>query len=70
MLCDLKVFWHVGQELPVGHPLTSQYSTNIRPKWVLPSFLGTPIFLGIITCHSPDFFERYQHTKENDWLLN
>lgn len=28
---DLKEFWHVGQELPVGHPLSSQYSANIWP---------------------------------------
>lgn len=43
---------------------------NIWPKWVVPSLLGSPIFLGISTCHYPNFFERYQHNKENDWLLN
>ncbi|MDQ6594922.1 isopenicillin N synthase family dioxygenase [Bacillus salipaludis] len=31
---DLKEFWHVGQELPVGHPLTSQYPANIWPAEV------------------------------------
>ncbi|MDP4161891.1 MAG: 2-oxoglutarate and iron-dependent oxygenase domain-containing protein [Bacillota bacterium] len=28
---DLKEFWHVGQELPVGHPLSSTYPANIWP---------------------------------------
>jgi isopenicillin N synthase-like dioxygenase len=31
---DLKEFWHVGQELPLGHSLTSQYSANIWPEEV------------------------------------
>lgn len=29
---DLKEFWHVGQELPVGHPLTSEYPANVWPE--------------------------------------
>lgn len=28
---DLKEFWHVGQELPVGHPLAAEYPANM---WV------------------------------------
>ncbi|MBV7507801.1 hypothetical protein KW850_21455 [Bacillus sp. sid0103] len=33
MRLDLSEYsLHVGQELPVGHPLTSQYSANIWPK--------------------------------------
>jgi isopenicillin N synthase-like dioxygenase len=29
---DLKEFWHVGQELPVGHPLTAVYPANVWPE--------------------------------------
>ena len=29
---DLKEFWHVGQELPAGHPLLGVYGTNIWPS--------------------------------------
>ncbi|RXJ02037.1 isopenicillin N synthase family oxygenase [Anaerobacillus alkaliphilus] len=29
---DLKEFYHVGQELPVGHPLTSEYAANVWPE--------------------------------------
>ncbi len=29
---DLKEFWHVGQELPLYHPLTKVYPANIWPK--------------------------------------
>ncbi|MFY0545984.1 isopenicillin N synthase family dioxygenase [Brevibacillus sp. H7] len=29
---DLKEFWHVGQELPVGHPLTAEYPANVWPQ--------------------------------------
>ena len=28
---DLKEFWHVGQELPLGHALSSEYPLNV---WV------------------------------------
>jgi len=28
---DLKEFWHVGQELPAGHPLRSVYPDNVWP---------------------------------------
>ena len=28
---DLKEFWHVGQELPSGHPLASVYPANLWP---------------------------------------
>lgn len=31
---DLKEFYHVGQELPVGHPLTSDYAPNVWPEEV------------------------------------
>jgi isopenicillin N synthase-like dioxygenase len=29
---DLKEFFHVGQELPVGHPLSSDYAANVWPE--------------------------------------
>lgn len=29
---DLKEFWHVGQELPQGHPLLQVYGRNIWPQ--------------------------------------
>ncbi len=29
---DLKEFYHVGQELPHGHPLTSEYPANVWPE--------------------------------------
>jgi isopenicillin N synthase-like dioxygenase len=31
---DLKEFFHVGQELPVGHPLSSDYAANVWPEEV------------------------------------
>jgi isopenicillin N synthase-like dioxygenase len=31
---DLKEFWHVGQELPAGHPLASHYPGNLWPDEV------------------------------------
>lgn len=29
---DLKEFFHVGQELPLGHPLSSEYAANVWPE--------------------------------------
>jgi isopenicillin N synthase-like dioxygenase len=29
---DLKEFWHVGQELPAGHPYRAEYADNVWPK--------------------------------------
>lgn len=29
---DLKEFWHVGQELPEGHPYLAEYGRNLWPK--------------------------------------
>ncbi len=29
---DLKEFWHVGQELPAGHPLHAAYPPNVWPR--------------------------------------
>ncbi|MGP4081727.1 isopenicillin N synthase family dioxygenase [Pseudalkalibacillus sp. R45] len=29
---DLKEFWHTGQELPHGHPLTADYPANVWPE--------------------------------------
>lgn len=34
---DLKEFWHVGREVPAGHPLERYFSANIWPK-ELPDF--------------------------------
>ncbi len=31
---DLKEFYHVGQELPVGHPLSNDYAANVWPEEV------------------------------------
>ncbi len=31
-LPDLKEFWHVGQELPEGHPYRSEYPANVWPQ--------------------------------------
>ncbi len=31
-LPDLKEFWHVGRELPEGHPLSDIYSGNVWPE--------------------------------------
>src|SRR5262245_22796007 len=28
---DLKEFWHVGQELPAGHPYRAEYPDNVWP---------------------------------------
>lgn len=36
---DLKEFWHVGRELPPGHPLNAVYPENIWPL-ELPEFKG------------------------------
>lgn len=41
---DLKEFWHVGRELPTGHPLKSVYPDNVWPDAV-PEF--KEIFLKI-----------------------
>jgi len=35
---DLKEFWHVGQELPPGHPLKAVYGDNIWPEAEVPGF--------------------------------
>ncbi|MBI1754382.1 MAG: isopenicillin N synthase family oxygenase [Acidobacteria bacterium] len=35
---DLKEFWHVGQELPEGHPLKAAYGDNLWPDAEVPSF--------------------------------
>lgn len=35
---DLKEFWHVGQELPAGHPLKETYGDNLWPDAEVPSF--------------------------------
>jgi isopenicillin N synthase-like dioxygenase len=33
-VADLKEFWHVGQELPAGHPYRAEYPDNIWPTEV------------------------------------
>jgi isopenicillin N synthase-like dioxygenase len=35
---DLKEFWHVGQELPVEHPLKAVYGDNLWPEAEVPGF--------------------------------
>lgn len=35
---DLKEFWHVGQELPAGHPLKALYGDNLWPEAEVPGF--------------------------------
>jgi isopenicillin N synthase-like dioxygenase len=35
---DLKEFWHVGQELPPGHPLMEVYGPNRWPDDAVPGF--------------------------------
>ncbi|GLH69557.1 oxidoreductase [Geothrix rubra] len=35
---DLKEFWHVGQELPSGHPLQALYGENLWPEAEVPGF--------------------------------
>jgi isopenicillin N synthase-like dioxygenase len=35
---DLKEFWHVGQELPPGHPLLAIYGENLWPDAEVPGF--------------------------------
>lgn len=35
---DLKEFWHVGQELPAGHPLKPLYGDNLWPEAEVPGF--------------------------------
>jgi isopenicillin N synthase-like dioxygenase len=37
---DLKEFWHVGRDLPTGHPLAAQQPNNIWPREV-PGFRDT-----------------------------
>lgn len=37
---DLKEFWHVGRDLPAGHPLADNMAPNIWPSEV-PDFRGT-----------------------------
>ena len=37
---DLKEFWHVGRDLPVGHPLGAQQPNNVWPE-ELPDFRPT-----------------------------
>src|SRR3990170_2923796 len=37
---DLKEFWHVGRDLPEGHPFRSQMPDNVWPEEV-PSFRDT-----------------------------
>src|SRR5687768_9981039 len=29
---DLKEFWHIGRELPDGHPYRAEYADNVWPK--------------------------------------
>jgi isopenicillin N synthase-like dioxygenase len=41
---DLKEFWHVGQELPPGHPLAAEYPPNIWPTG-MPAFKTTMLDL-------------------------
>lgn len=41
---DLKEFWHVGRELPVDHPLYSQYPPNLWPSEI-PGFRDTMLAL-------------------------
>jgi isopenicillin N synthase-like dioxygenase len=31
-VADLKEFWHVGQELPAGHPYRAEYADNVWPS--------------------------------------
>jgi len=35
---DLKEFWHVGQDLPSGHPLHANYGDNLWPEAEVPGF--------------------------------
>jgi isopenicillin N synthase-like dioxygenase len=35
---DLKEFWHVGQDLPEGHPLHATYGDNLWPEAEVPGF--------------------------------
>jgi isopenicillin N synthase-like dioxygenase len=48
---DLKEFWHVGQELPAGHPLASVYPKNFWPEQP-PRFKATflPLFEQLERC--------------------
>jgi len=39
---DLKEFWHVGREVPSGHPFEKYYPKNIWPDDVVPEF--KPLF--------------------------
>lgn len=41
---DLKEFWHIGQELPAGHPYKPQYPDNIWPQ-ELPDLKPTSVAL-------------------------
>jgi isopenicillin N synthase-like dioxygenase len=37
---DLKEFWHVGRDLPPGHPFRDHMADNIWPDTELPEFRG------------------------------
>jgi isopenicillin N synthase-like dioxygenase len=41
---DLKEFWHVGRELPAGHPLAGAMPANLWPEEV-PAFYGAVLWL-------------------------
>jgi isopenicillin N synthase-like dioxygenase len=38
---DLKEFWHVGREVPAGHPFKKYYSDNVWPTAEVPEFEAT-----------------------------
>lgn len=44
-LPDLKEFWHVGQELPEGHPLRSEYPPNVWPEEEVPGITDPTVRL-------------------------
>lgn len=41
---DLKEFWHIGQELPAGHPYRATYPDNVWPT-ELPRLKETSLYL-------------------------